>query len=68
MDMLLEHKNAVIYGAGGVIGDAVARAFGREGAKVFLGGMVLSPRHPLPQWGMMPSLCKGANPFAAHTI
>jgi 3-oxoacyl-[acyl-carrier protein] reductase len=36
--MLLEHKNAVIYGGGGSIGGAVARAFGREGARVFLAG------------------------------
>ena len=36
--MLLENKNAVIYGAGGSIGGAVARAFAREGAKVFLAG------------------------------
>jgi NAD(P)-dependent dehydrogenase (short-subunit alcohol dehydrogenase family) len=36
--VLLENKNAVIYGAGGSIGGAVARAFAREGAKVFLAG------------------------------
>ena len=36
--MLLEGKNAVIYGGGGTIGGAVARAFAREGAKVFLAG------------------------------
>jgi NAD(P)-dependent dehydrogenase (short-subunit alcohol dehydrogenase family) len=36
MNMLLENKNAVIYGAGGAVGGAVARAFAREGAKVFL--------------------------------
>ena len=36
--MLLENKNAVIYGAGGKVGGAVARAFAREGAKVFLAG------------------------------
>jgi NAD(P)-dependent dehydrogenase (short-subunit alcohol dehydrogenase family) len=36
--MLLENKVAVIYGAGGPIGGAVARAFAREGAKVFLAG------------------------------
>jgi NAD(P)-dependent dehydrogenase (short-subunit alcohol dehydrogenase family) len=36
--MLLEHKVAVIYGGGGVIGGAVVRAFAREGAKVFLAG------------------------------
>jgi 3-oxoacyl-[acyl-carrier protein] reductase len=36
--MLLEGKNAVIYGGGGGIGGAVARDFGREGARVFLAG------------------------------
>jgi 3-oxoacyl-[acyl-carrier protein] reductase len=36
--VLLEQKNAVIYGGGGSIGGAVARAFGREGARVFLAG------------------------------
>src|SRR3712207_9004144 len=36
--MLLENKNAVIYGAGGSIGGAVARESSREGASVFLGG------------------------------
>ena len=36
--MLLDGKNAVIYGGGGTIGGAVARAFAREGAKVFLAG------------------------------
>jgi len=36
--MLLEDKVAVLYGAGGPIGGAVARAFAREGARVFLAG------------------------------
>jgi NAD(P)-dependent dehydrogenase (short-subunit alcohol dehydrogenase family) len=36
--VLLEGKNAVIYGAGGAVGGAVARAFAREGARVFLAG------------------------------
>jgi NAD(P)-dependent dehydrogenase (short-subunit alcohol dehydrogenase family) len=36
--MLLENKIAIIYGAGGPIGGAVARAFAREGARVFLAG------------------------------
>ena len=36
--MLLENKNAIIYGAGGSIGGAVAREFAREGARVFLAG------------------------------
>jgi NAD(P)-dependent dehydrogenase (short-subunit alcohol dehydrogenase family) len=39
--MLLENKNAVIYGGGGSIGGAVSRAFAREGAKVFLAGRTL---------------------------
>ena len=34
--MLLENKNAVIYGAGGDVGSAVARAFAREGASLLL--------------------------------
>src|SRR5215218_10360236 len=41
-EVLLENKNAVIYGAGGSIGGAVARAFAREGARVFLAGRTLS--------------------------
>jgi dihydrofolate reductase len=39
--MLLENKNAVIYGAGGSIGAAVAREFAQEGAKLFLTGRTL---------------------------
>ncbi len=36
--MLLQGKHAVIYGAGGSLGGAVARVFAREGATVFLTG------------------------------
>ena len=36
--MLLEAQTAVIYAAGGAIGGAVARAFAREGAGLFLTG------------------------------
>ena len=36
--MLLDNKVAVIYGAGGSICGAIARAFAREGAWVFLAG------------------------------
>jgi len=36
--LLLEGRNAVIYGGGGSIGGAVARAFAREGATVHLAG------------------------------
>jgi 3-oxoacyl-[acyl-carrier protein] reductase len=39
--VLLEGKNAVVYGAGGAIGGAVARAFAREGARVHLAGRTL---------------------------
>ena len=39
--MLLDGKNAIIYGAGGSIGGAVACAFAREGAKVHLAGRTL---------------------------
>jgi NAD(P)-dependent dehydrogenase (short-subunit alcohol dehydrogenase family) len=39
---MLTNKNAVIYGAGGAIGGAIARAFAREGARVFLTGRNLS--------------------------
>jgi 3-oxoacyl-[acyl-carrier protein] reductase len=42
MEMLLENKNAVIYGGGGAIGGAVARAFAREAARVFLAGRTLA--------------------------
>jgi len=41
--MLLQDKVAIIYGAGGAIGSAVARAFGAEGARVFLSGRNLGP-------------------------
>lgn len=40
--MLLENKNAIVYGAGGSIGGAVARAYAREGARVFLAGRTLA--------------------------
>jgi NAD(P)-dependent dehydrogenase (short-subunit alcohol dehydrogenase family) len=41
--MILKNKIAVIYGAGGAVGGAVARAFAREGARLFLTG-----RHKAP--------------------
>ena len=36
--MMLKDKVAVIYGAGGAIGGAVARGFAAEGARLFLTG------------------------------
>ena len=41
--MMLKNKVAVIYGAGGAIGGAVARAFASEGANLFLTGHKLAP-------------------------
>jgi len=38
MKMLLENKNAIVYGGSGSVGSAVAHTFSREGAKVFLAG------------------------------
>jgi NAD(P)-dependent dehydrogenase (short-subunit alcohol dehydrogenase family) len=36
--MLLKDKTAIIYGGGGAVGGAVAKAYAREGARVFLAG------------------------------
>jgi NAD(P)-dependent dehydrogenase (short-subunit alcohol dehydrogenase family) len=47
--MLLENKNTVIYGAGGAIGGAVARAFAAEGAKLFLTGRQRAPVEAVAQ-------------------
>jgi NAD(P)-dependent dehydrogenase (short-subunit alcohol dehydrogenase family) len=40
---LLTDKTAIIYGAGGSLGGATARAFAREGATVFLTGRTRAP-------------------------
>ncbi len=47
--MLLEKKNAVIYGAGGAIGRTIAHAFAREGARVFLTGRTLATVEPVAE-------------------
>lgn len=41
--MQLENKTAIIYGAAGAIGSAVARAYAREGASVYLAGRTAEP-------------------------
>jgi NADP-dependent 3-hydroxy acid dehydrogenase YdfG len=38
LTMFMKQKVALIYGAGGPVGGAVARAFAREGAWLFLAG------------------------------
>lgn len=40
---MLKNKNAIIYGAGGSLGGAVAKAFAVAGARVFLTGVRLAP-------------------------
>jgi NAD(P)-dependent dehydrogenase (short-subunit alcohol dehydrogenase family) len=42
-EMILKDKVAVIYGAGGAVGGAIARAFATEGANLFLTGRSLAP-------------------------
>jgi 3-oxoacyl-[acyl-carrier protein] reductase len=41
--MLLKDRTAVIYGGGGSVGGAVARAYAKEGAHVFLAGRTPEP-------------------------
>ena len=40
--MLLDNKTAIVYGGGGAMGGAVARAFAAEGATVHLAGRTLA--------------------------
>ena len=47
--VLLGGKNAVIYGGGGSIGAAVARAFAREGASVYLAERTLESLETVAQ-------------------
>lgn len=47
--LLLKGKSAVIYGAGGGVGRAVAAAFAREGATVFLAGRTISTLEAVAQ-------------------
>ena len=42
MRILLENKNAIVYGGEGAIGGAVSRAFACEGAHLFLAGRTLA--------------------------
>jgi NAD(P)-dependent dehydrogenase (short-subunit alcohol dehydrogenase family) len=66
MDMLLEQKTAVIYGAGGAIGGAVARAFAREGARVYLAGRTRAPLEALAREIAQAGGIAQAAPVDAH--
>lgn len=41
--MLLEGRTAIVYGASGAVGGAVAKAFARDGARVFLAARRVEP-------------------------
>src|SRR5437764_11743724 len=47
--MLLERRNAVVYGGGGAVGGAVAEAFAREGARVHLAGRTGASLEPIAE-------------------
>jgi 3-oxoacyl-[acyl-carrier protein] reductase len=47
--MILRNKNAVIYGAGGSLGSAIAKALAGAGAKVFLTGRSLPSVHKVAE-------------------
>ena len=46
---LLQNKHAVIFGAGGAVGTAVAKEFAAQGATVFLSGRRLAPVEQVAQ-------------------
>jgi NAD(P)-dependent dehydrogenase (short-subunit alcohol dehydrogenase family) len=41
--MILQNKNAVVFGAGGSLGGAIAKAFAGAGARLFLSGPHMTP-------------------------
>jgi 3-oxoacyl-[acyl-carrier protein] reductase len=47
--MLLEQKTAIVYGAGGPVGSAVAEAFAAEGAHVHLAGRTKARLEPVAE-------------------
>jgi NADP-dependent 3-hydroxy acid dehydrogenase YdfG len=47
ISVLLEGKSAVVYGAGGAVGAAVAKAFAAEGAHVALTGRSIDDLEPI---------------------
>ena len=54
--MLLKNKNALIYGAGGAIGGAVARTFASEGQGVSEGPARQESVNSLPNEDVVPLL------------
>src|ERR1700686_3434430 len=62
-EMMLKNKVAVIYGAGGAVGSAVARAFARQGAKLFLTG-----RHRAPVEAVAKEVASAGGPAEAAEI
>jgi 3-oxoacyl-[acyl-carrier protein] reductase len=71
--MLLTGKNAVVYGGGGSIGGAAARAFAREGAHVFLAGRTAETLRPVAEeigadWATVDALDQAAVDAHADTI
>ena len=71
--MLLTGKNAVIYGGAGSIGGAVARAFAREGARVFLAGRTEAPLRAVAgetgaEWAVLDALDGDAVNAHANSI
>ena len=45
--MLLQDRTAIVYGGGGAVGGAVAKAFAREGARVFLASRNVESLEPV---------------------
>jgi 3-oxoacyl-[acyl-carrier protein] reductase len=71
--MLLTGKNAVVYGGAGSIGGAVARAFAREGANVFLAGRTAKTLQPVAEeigaeWAVVDALDQAAVDAHADAI
>ena len=68
---MLQGKSAVVFGAGGSIGSAVAKEFAAEGAEVFLAGRTRSNLDPVerdgpaPIWTLWPR--KSPKRAARHT-
>lgn len=65
--MLLNNRNALIFGAGGAIGSAVARRLAAEGARVFLSGRTAPPVEAVARELGVPWACLDAGSEEAVT-